>query len=52
MPHNMAGDHWPPLCDHFVTTVVGVEQIDYIVPRVGIEPTSLAFWVSVLPLHH
>ena len=22
------------------------------VPRVGLEPTSLAFWASVLPLHH
>ena len=33
-------------------TVVGVMKIGNIVPRAGLEPTSLAFWASVLPLHH
>ena len=33
------------------TYVVGVTKMGNIVPRVGIEPTSLAFRVSVLPLH-
>ena len=34
------------------TSVVDVMKMGNIVPRVGIEPTSLAFWVSLLPLHH
>ena len=34
------------------TCVVGVTKMGDIVPRVGIEPTSLAFQASVLPLHH
>ena len=34
------------------TSVVGVMQMGNIVPRAGLEPTSLAFWASVLPLHH
>ena len=32
--------------------VVGVMKMGNIVSRVGIEPTSLAFWAIVLPLHH
>ena len=32
--------------------VMGVMKVGNIVPRVGIEPTSLAFWASVSPLHH
>ena len=32
--------------------VVGVMKMGNIVPTVGIEPTSLAFRVSVLPLNH
>ena len=37
-----------------VTTAsaVGVMKMGKIVARVGIEPTSLAFRASVLPLHH
>ena len=27
-------------------------KIGNTVPRLGLEPTSLAFWASVLPLHH
>ena len=38
------------VCIH--TCVVGVMKIGNIVPRVGLEPTSLAFQASVLPLHH
>ena len=30
----------------------GCNEIGNTVPRVGPEPTSLAFWASVLPLHH
>ena len=30
----------------------GCDEMGNIVPRVGIEPTSLACWASVLPLHH
>ena len=33
-------------------TVVGVMKMGNTVPRVGLEPTSLAFQASVLPLHH
>ena len=32
--------------------VVGVMKMGNIVPRVGLEPTSVAFRASVLPLHH
>ena len=32
--------------------VVGVTKRENIVPRVGLEPTSLAFQASVLPIHH
>ena len=31
--------------------VFGVMKMGNAVPRVGLEPTSLAFWVSVLPSH-
>ena len=31
---------------------MGVIKMRNIVPRAGIEPTSLPFWASVLPLHH
>ena len=34
------------------TGVMGVMKVGNIVPRVGLKPTSPAFWVSVLPLHH
>ena len=34
------------------TSIVGVMKMGNIVPRAGIEPISLAFSVSVLPLHH
>ena len=34
------------------TVVVGVMKMGNIVTRVGLEPTSLAFWASVQPLHH
>ena len=33
------------------TSVMGVMKIGNTVPRVGLEPTSLAFWAIVLPLH-
>ena len=36
----------------FYVSVVGVMKRGNIVPRVGIEPTSLAFRASVLPLHY
>ena len=32
--------------------VIGVMKMGPIVPKVGLEPTSLAFLASVLPLHH
>ena len=32
--------------------VMGVTKMGNIVPRAGFELTSLAFWTSVLPLHH
>ena len=32
--------------------VAGGIKMGNIVPRAGLEPTSLAFWVSALPLHH
>ena len=32
--------------------VMGVMKMGNTVPRVGLEPTSLAFWASVLSLHH
>ena len=32
--------------------IMTVMKMGNIVPRAGIEPKSLAFWVSVLPLHH
>ena len=32
--------------------VVGVMNMENIVPRVGLKPTSLAIWASVLPFHH
>ena len=38
--------------DQIFTFVMGVTKMGYIVPRVGIEPISLAFHASVLPLHH
>ena len=31
---------------------MGVMKMGNIVPRVGLEPTYLAFWASVLSLHH
>ena len=31
---------------------MGVMKMGNIVPRAGLEPTPLAFWASVLPLHH
>ena len=34
------------------TSVVGVMKMGNTVPRVGLEPTSLAFWASVLLLKH
>ena len=34
------------------TSVVCVMKMGNIVPRVELEPTPLAFWVSVLQLHH
>ena len=34
------------------TSVMGVTTMGNTVPRVGFEPTSLAFRASVLPLHH
>ena len=34
------------------TSVRGVMQMENTVPRVGLEPVSLAFRVNVLPLHH
>ena len=34
------------------TSVVGVMKIGNTVPRAGLETTLLAFWASVLPLHH
>ena len=34
------------------TSIMGVTKMGNIVPRVGIEPTSLAFQASVLPFHH
>ena len=33
-------------------SVVGEMKMGNIVPRAGIEPTSLASWASVLPFHH
>ena len=33
-------------------TVTGVMKMENIVARAGIEPTSLTFRASVLPLHH
>ena len=34
------------------TSVMGVTKVRNIVPRVGLKPTSLAFWTSVQPFHH
>ena len=34
------------------TSVMGVMKMGNNVPSVGLEPTSLAFQASVLPLHH
>ena len=34
------------------TSIMGVMKMGNIVHRAGIEPTSLAFRASVLPLHH
>ena len=34
------------------TSFMGVMKMWKIVPRAGLESTSLAFWASVLPLHH
>ena len=34
------------------TSIVGATKIGITVPREGLGPTSLAFWASVLPLHH
>ena len=36
----------------FIIIVVGVMKMGNTVPRAGIEPISLAFFASVLPLHH
>ena len=33
-------------------SVMAVVKMGNTVPRVGIKPTSLAFWASVKPLHH
>ena len=33
------------------TSVVGVMEMENTVPSAGLELTSQAFWVSVLPLH-
>ena len=33
------------------TSVVGVMKMGNVVSRAGIEPTSMAFWASVLPHH-
>ena len=41
---------WHYMCESSFDIVVGVMKIRNIVPRVGIEPISLAFWVSLLPL--
>ena len=38
----------PHISQHFVL----LSWVGNIVPRAGINPTSLAFWASVLPLHH
>ena len=35
-----------------VTIVVGVMKMWNTAPRAGLEPRSLAFWASMLPLHH
>ena len=35
-----------------VTSVVGMMKMGNIVPRVGMDLTSLAFQASVLPFHH
>ena len=35
-----------------VMSVVGVMKMGNNVPRAGLEATSLAFWASVLELHH
>ena len=32
--------------------VMGVMKMGNTMPGAGLEPTSLAFWASVLPLHH
>ena len=37
---------------YFKFIVVGMMKMRNIVPRVGLEPTSLAFRASMLPLHH
>ena len=34
------------------TDVMGVITMGNIMPRAGIEPTSLTYWASVLPLRH
>ena len=48
------GDSWNDVFarEHLELTVVGEMKMGNIVPRVEIEPTSLAFWASVLLLHH
>ena len=43
---------WPVQYPGHDTSVMGEIKMGNIVPRVGIEPTSLAFRVSVLPLHY
>ena len=58
---------WPYICIHKVssTTIqhipckgswsrsdMGVMKMENTEPRVGLKPTSLALWASVLPLHH
>ena len=35
-----------------ISLSLGVMKMGNIVPREEIEPTSMAFWASVLPLHH
>ena len=39
-------------CMYVIVNVMSVMKMGNIVPRVGIKPTSLAFWTSVLLLHH
>ena len=38
--------------DNSNNSVMGVMKMGNTAPRAGVEPTSLAFWASVLPVHH